>query len=251
MAFSGGRVRVGFDRASARGAWSGGHLALAPLSGGGASLSLGGGGLELSAFASVPRPNFESARPTRAAGAQLAWHPAGAALGLRLGALHEFGGAFGRFDSGLAFAGAGFRAGLGGWRLAADAELGVARPRAAGGLAHAFSPLVTSAFSFAAERPLDGAGRLRLSLSQPLRIESGELRLRIPVGRTRGGGVVRETVAAPLAPSGRQTDLAAAWYGPADSAGGRPRLGATLSLQPRHTAGNADLTLLAGYRLAF
>ena len=80
------------------------------------------------------------------------------------------------------------------------------------GLIADVSPLTTSAFAIAAERTFGaGARRLRLSGSQPLRVERGRARLDVPTGRTREGGVTREIVEVPLSPSGRQLDVSADW----------------------------------------
>jgi len=50
---------------------------------------------------------------------------------------------------------------------------------------------------------------LDLSLSQPLRIESGSARIDLPAGRTAYGEALRERIDASLEPSGRELDLRA------------------------------------------
>jgi len=50
---------------------------------------------------------------------------------------------------------------------------------------------------------------LDLSLSQPLRIESGSARIDLPAGRSRFGETLRERIDASLEPSGRELDLCA------------------------------------------
>ena len=265
--FASTRLRLGINRAGGDGGWwSGGlrsgHASLVPVDDGGLSLALGHGGLQASALAAAPALHHGRVgeAPAPGAGVVLAWRPRSSALGMRLGALREFesalgaraGGAFGRLASGVAFAGTGFGAEMGGWGIEAGAELGVTGSEASGGMVREVSALATSAFSFSAERAFEDGGRLRLSLSQPLRVERGRLRLAVPTGRTKRGEVVRGIVDAPLTPSGRQIDLGADWRRPAGAAGGELRLGATLSFQPGHEAGRApDLALLAGYRLAF
>lgn len=259
------RLRVGVNRPGDGGEWPDGHASLVPVREGGVSLTLGRGALRASAFAAAPPPRGRwwapdtAPRPT-AAGAELAWAPPDSAFALRLGSVREFEsalgatgtGAFGRLESGLVFAGVGARGAVEGWSVAAGAELGVAAPQASRGLVSDVSSLATSAFSVSAERPVRDGGRLRLSLSQPLRVESGRMRLSVPVGRTKQGGVARRLVDAPLSPSGRQLDLAADWRAPVDAAGGEARLGATLSVHPGHAVGDApELILLAGYRLPF
>ena len=259
------RLRVGVNRPGGDGDWPDGHASLVPVREGGVSLTLGRGALRASAFAAAPPRRSHwwaqdtAPRPT-AAGAELAWAPPDSAFALRLGSVREFEsalgatgtGAFGRLESGLVFAGVGARGAVEGWSVAAGAELGVAAPQASRGLVSDVSSLATSAFSVSAERPVRDGGRLRLSLSQPLRVESGRMRLSVPVGRTKHGGVARRLVDAPLSPSGRQLDLAADWRAPVDAAGGEARLGATLSVHPGHAVGDApELVLLAGYRLPF
>ena len=160
-------------------------------------------------------------------------------------------GAFGRLSSGSAFVGLEGAMQAGAWRLDASAELGVAYTRAGGGMLTGLSSVHSSAFAVRAERPLDAASSLRLSVSQPLRVESGRARFSIPVGRTKGGGVLRRTLNAGLAPSGRQLDLSAGWRKRL-ALGGELRAGATLTFHPGHdSSAPADLTLMAGWRHRF
>ena len=263
LPFASARLRVGVARPSGDGQWSGGHAGLVAVEGGGLSLSLERGAFEASTFAAAPgfRQGGEPApAPSPGAGALLAWRARDPGLGMRLGFLREFdsalgtaaSGAFGRLSSGVVFAGAGYGAELGAWGIEAGAELGMTASEASGGLVREVTPLATSAFSLSGERAFEDGGRLRLSLSQPLRVERGRVRLAVPTGRTPGGEVVRAVVDAPLSPSGRQLDLAADWRRPAGAEEGVLRLGATLSFQPGHAAGRGpELTLLAGYRLPF
>ena len=263
--FASTRLRLGVNRAGGEGEWwSGGHASLVAVDDGGLSLTLGDGEFQASALAAAPalHHGWEGAGPAPepGAGVLFSWQPRSAALGMRFGALREFesalgtsaSGAFGRLASGVVFAGTGFSAEAGGWGIEAGAELGVAGSEASGGIVREVSTLATSAFSLSAERAFEDGGRLRFSLSQPLRVEDGRMRLAVPTGRTKRGEVVRGIVDAPLIPSGRQIDLGADWRRPVGAADGELRLGATVSFQPGHAAGRApDLTLLAGYRLAF
>ena len=253
------RLRLGFNRASGERGWSGGHAGLAPLADGGLSFTVGAGALEASAFTAASGFHRRSEGRGSVTGAVTGWRPPDSPLGLRLGFLRESdralgtaaGGAFGRLAAGVSFGGVGLSARVGPWRLSADGELGSVRPEARHGIVRGVSRLVTSAFSLAAERSLGDGDRLRLSASQPLRVERGRARLSIPTGRTPDGAVTRSMVAAPLSPSGRQVDLAGEWSRPL-APGGELRLGATLSLQPGHETGRPpDFLLLAGYRLAF
>ena len=191
-------------------------------------------------------------------GATLAWWPSGSPLGLRAGWLGErktllggtAQGAFGGLAAGTAFVGIEAEAVLGGWHMGATAESGTVSPTSRGGVIDDFSSLTTSTFTLHASRRAADAGLLRFSVSQPLRVEQGYAALIVPVGRTKAGKVARIPVAAQLAPSGRQLDVAVHWYQPL--AVGELRLGAVATHQPGHrvTAGPA-LTLLSGWRWTF
>jgi len=195
---------------------------------------------------------------TPAVGAALGWRRPGSPLGLRTGWIGEretlLGsvgeGAFGTLAGDTSFVGVDAYTDLGGWRVDANAELGLVAPAARGGLVTRVSSLSTSAFALHATRPLGGAGTLRLSLSQPLRVENGRASLTVPSGRTKQGAVLYSPVRADLAPSGRQMDLAGQWRG--SLAEGELRLGTVLSLRPGHRqAADPELTFLAGWRLDF
>ena len=134
--------------------------------------------------------------------------------------------------------------------MSANAEIGTVDSAARGGLITEISPLTTSAFSILASRPLDGDGTLRVSVSQPLRVEHGQASFMVPAGRTKAGEVVRNSVSADIAPSGRQIDVAAHWHQPLNV--GELRLGAVVTRQSGHRAAeNFDLTLLSGWRSTF
>ena len=259
--FASTRMQLGINRTAGEW-WSGGHASLVPVDYGGLSLALGDGQLRASALAAAPALHNGLGGEVRVpeAGVVLAWQPPSSSLGLQFGALREFrsslgtnaSGAFGKLSSGVAFAGTGFDTAVGDWGIRAEAELGVTGSDASGGMVKEVSTVATSAFSLSAERAFEDGDRLRLSLSQPLRVERGRMRLAVPTGRTKRGEVVRSVVNAPLTPSGRQIDIGADWRRPADAIGGTPRFGATISFQPDHTVGRApELSLLAGYRLSF
>ena len=129
------------------------------------------------------------------------------------------------------------------------AEFGRAAPDAAGGmLADGNRNAFSTAFSAGAERPL-ADGTLRLTVQQPLRVESGSLGLSLPVGRTPEGAVQRRQVPVGLAPSGRQVDFGIDWT---EAAGPDAvwRVGAVLSHEPGHDAGrNPEIVFLAGLRI--
>lgn len=94
---------------------------------------------------------------------------------------------------------------------AAFAGLSNVRP-AENSLVSGASKLVSTSFGLGLVRrdPFNRGGRLRLSLSRPLQIAAGSLRLTVPVGR-RGNDILRETVEADLSPSGHRYDLEGAY----------------------------------------
>ena len=111
-----------------------------------------------------------------------------------------------------------------------------------GGLIANVSPLTTSAFALQAVRPLNDGDTFTLSLSQPLRVESGHASLSVPVGRTKDGLVRRRPVIADLVPTGRQIEVTAQCRRML-STGGELRLGAAWTRHPGHAAAaEPDLT---------
>ena len=135
--------------------------------------------------------------------------------------------------------------------LSAGAEIGTVSTSVQGGLIANVSPLTTSAFALQAVRPLNDGDTFTLSLSQPLRVESGHASLSVPVGRTKDGLVRRRPVTADLVPTGRQIEVTAQWRWML-STGGELRLGAAWTRHPGHAASaEPDLTLLAGWRHTF
>ena len=228
-----------------------GHLALA-----GHALALtfaGRNGLSATAF--TTEGVFGQAP---ASGASLSWRPADSPLGLRAGWMGEqetllgsmAEGAFGTLAADAVFVGVEADTDLGKWQIGVSAEAGTVNPVARSGLIAEIAPLTTSAFALHAGRPLADGGTLRFSVSQPLRVEHGHARFSVPVGRTQAGEVVRRPVAADLAPSGRQIDIAAKWHRPLTI--GDLRLGAVWTHEPGHRAtAGPELTLLSGWRYAF
>ena len=229
----------------------GSHLALAE--GGVKTTMAGRNGLSAAAFATDGQTGT---RP--AIGASLGWRRAGSPVGLRAGWIGErktlLGsvgeGAFGALAADTSFLGVDAAADLDGWRIGANAEFGLVTQAARGGFVKRVSTLATSAFVLHAEGPLAGSGKLRLSVSQPLRVESGRASLSLPAGRTGQGAVIYSRARADLAPSGRQLDFSGQWRRPL--AGGELRLGAVLSLQPGHRqATDPEWTFLGGWRREF
>lgn len=254
------RLRLGLNHAGGEQERFSGHAGLFPMSDGGLSLTVDSGAFQASAFtAGSGFGRTEAAARGFATGVVTDWRPAESPLGVRFGFLRESdsalgttaSGAFGDLAAGVTFGGIGFSTHVGRWRLSADGEVGVTRPETRRGLVRGISRIFTSAFSLAVERPLEDGGRFQLSLSQPLRVERGRARFNIPTGRTLAGAVTRDTVAASLSPSGRQTDLAGEWSLPV-TGGGEVRLRTTLSFEPGHETSRApEIMLLTGYRLSF
>ncbi len=195
-------------------------------------------------------------RPT--VGAALSWRRIGSPWGVRAGWIGEpktlLGsvgeGGFGGLAADTSFLGVDTRTDLGGWRLGANAELGIVVPDARGGFVDRVSSLATSAFALHASRPLAGAGAVRFSVSQPLRVERGRASLTVPVSRTKAGAVSYDALSAGLTPSGRQMDFSGEWLRPLPK--GELRLGAVYSHRPGHRKdAGPELTFLGGWRWAF
>ena len=191
-------------------------------------------------------------------GASVSLRPADSPLGLRAGWLEEresllgssTSGAFGAMTSDAVFAGLRFDGGFGQWRMSANAEIGTVTSSVRSGLITDVSPLTTTAFSLNANRVFDDDGSLRLTVSQPLRVERGRASFSLPSGRTKAGEVLRGSISTDVEPSGRQIDVAAQWSQPLNA--GELRLGAILTRQPGHRTSEAlELTVLSGWRRQF
>ena len=196
---------------------------------------------------------------TPTSGAVLSWQPSEAWAGLRAGWMMEresllgssAKGAFGSLSSDSAFIGFNADTSVDGWRLGANAEVGFATVKPRSGLITDVSPVATGAFAVHATRPFSGDRLLQLSVSQPLRVERGRATLSVPVGRTQDGDVMRRSVAADIAPKGRQIDVMAHWRQPWTPAG-ELRLGAVWTHDPGHrAAASSDLSLMVGWRTPF
>ena len=229
----------------------GGHLSLAD--GGTMATFATPRGLSGSVFAANP-----GTRDHGASGGALSWRPRSAPLGVRAGWIAEdeavLGGtgrgAFGSLSADTVFVRLEGDAQLGPWRLGAGAELGRVRPRARGGLIEEISTLTTSAFTLRARAPLPNEDMVTVSLSQPLRVESGRASLDLPVARTRHRQVLNTSAESSLAPEERQLDLAVSWE--RNLAGGPLRLGLVWSRNPGHSdTADPRLAFLAGWRRAF
>ncbi|WP_424945619.1 S8 family serine peptidase [Candidatus Spongiihabitans sp.] len=134
------------------------------------------------------------------------------------------------------------------WRLLASAYLGRTRPQVNGGLVQEVDRLTSSAFSIGAVRESlwrrdDWFG---LRLSQPLRTERGNLKMRLPAGRTRYGELVTNDHTLNLAPAGRHLQVEAVYHVPL--AGGA--LQATLGAE-RHPQHNRSSDIYPTFRVKF
>ena len=133
----------------------------------------------------------------------------------------------------------------GGLTLMAVAQAGYTSGVAGRGLFRGTRGVLSSAFSTGLQWGSTGNGkreRAWLMASQPLRNESGGLELDYPTGRTRAGGVLRETAWIGAEPSGRQIDLTVGYETAMlpNVAGGtdwRVRIEAWRSFRPGHRAG--------------
>ncbi len=163
------------------------------------------------------------------------------------------GGAFGALASDTALAGLSAHRRLAdGWSLLASAHAGMSRVENPGhGMVRDMSTLWTGSFAVGLMgEEIDGAGgRLAARLSQPLRVEAGQARLRWVSGRVPDGAVTVGDAALDLEPSGRQIDLELVYARPL--AGGEAHLAAIASRDAGHVRGANEAALLARYRLAF
>lgn len=192
-------------------------------------------------------------------GAALSWRPFEGTLGFTVAWLREqhsllgtsSAGAFGTMAAHSFVSGVETGVDLGAWRLDTLAELGTVQANFSQGMVTGMSPLATSAFALSVSRRLLRDGSLRIGLSQPLRVEDGHLALSLPVGRTKGGSVIRQRRAASLRPSGRQIDVSAQWQ-QSFANGHALRLNATWMRHPGHNAhATPALSILAGWQFAF
>ena len=228
-----------------------GHLALAE----GAVMvsAFDRGGLSATAFTTGP---LRALMP--ASGAALGWRPEGLPVGFTAGWIEErttmLGssgqGAFGGLSAGTAFFGFDGAVDLAGWRIGADAELGVVNPAVQGGIIREISPLATSTFAVHADRTFGRGGSLAFSLSQPLRVERGSASFSASAVRSRRGEVLYRSFRAALTPGERQLDFAGQWSRPLPL--GELRLGTVWSHRPGHRSVlGPQLALLSGWRWTF
>ena len=162
-------------------------------------------------------------------------------------------GAFGELGGNTGMAGLSTYRQLGnGWGLLASAHAGTSRAEVRRrGMMQNSSALWTSSFALGliADEIDRAGGRLAFRLSQPLRVEAGQARLRWISGRTADGQVKIEHAVIDLEPSGRQLDLEVTYSRP--WAGGRAHLAAIASRDAGHVDGRNDAALLMRFSRMF
>jgi hypothetical protein len=92
--------------------------------------------------------------------------------------------------------------------------------------------------------------RLRFSISQPLRLSAGQIRMDLPVGRTKDGVVLFYSVTGSLEPTGRQIDFGVS-YALQPTATSSLSFGAVYSTDDGHVAGAQSTGFGAAYSLKF
>jgi hypothetical protein len=135
----------------------------------------------------------------------------------------------------------------------AGAEYGLALGRSGGGYITSLENAAFSGFQLGlqAGNLLSDHDQLTVTVSQPLRVETGTLNLTVPVGRTPSGDIVYDTVTGSLAPSGRQLDFAVSYALLSPSGNGKFEVGAVYSLDAGHVRGNEAASIGASFTQAF
>ena len=93
-----------------------------------------------------------------------------------------------------------------GWTTAASIAASLTSINASGGIIRSASPVLASSLALTAQRQTD-IGVFHVSVTQPLRIEAGHVKVRYPSARTPDRQVVYQSFQADLVPSGRQMDF--------------------------------------------
>ncbi len=162
-------------------------------------------------------------------------------------------GAFGALASDSVILGLSSSRRLGnGWSLLANGYAGMSHVETSRhGMVRDLSGLMASSFDVGLiGNEVDRVGgRLALRLSQPLRVEAGQARVRWVSGRTPSGDAALEEATLDLAPSGRQLDLELTWSRP--WAGGEAFLAGMVSRDAGHVRGKREAALLMRYSRPF
>ena len=117
-------------------------------------------------------------------------------------------GAFGTMSAGTFLTGIEAERPCGTWSCQAAGSLGVSLMRPTGGLIQSSTPTFASSFSLQALKETPEYD-LYVELSQPLRVESGSVKVSYPSVRTPDRKILTESFKAALSPDGRQIDFQA------------------------------------------
>ncbi|MGV8950580.1 MAG: S8 family peptidase [Cypionkella sp.] len=127
-----------------------------------------------------------------------------------------------------------------------------ARKGGAGGLVANLSDLTFSGMEIGATLAdtIATGDRLTLSVSQPLRIETGTLELNRPVARLADGSIVNESSSADLNSSGRQFDLGLAYQASLPNSASI-NIGLKHAVSAGHVSGQSGAGAMLGYQQQF
>ena len=231
---------------------SSGHLS---LMGRGLTFGINGNaGFGVSVFSG----DYDEVDMSQKMAAMVSWKSKDSNFGFRSGLIGErnglFGsdsrGAFGSVSSQVFFAGLDWEKMHEDWVFQASAEMGYVNAKSDSGWIESVSSLMSSAFMLRGVKSFDKSA-LSVSLSQPLRVESGTAKFSVPTGRTQARDVLRSNFDVELEPLGRQIDFQIRW----DRELGKNQfvaLGLNHSDNPGHNQfKESDTTLLAHWRLDF
>nr|WP_281351216.1 S8 family peptidase [Devosia marina] len=128
----------------------------------------------------------------------------------------------------------------------------VARQGGGNGLVSDLSGLTFSGMEIGASfaNTLAAGDRLTLSVSQPLRIETGIVEMTRPVARLADGSIVNQTSSADLTSSGREIDLGLSYEASLPNQASFS-LGFKHAISAGHVAGQSGSGLMFGYRQGF
>ena len=128
----------------------------------------------------------------------------------------------------------------------------VARQGGGSGLVSNLSGLTFSGMEIGASfaDALAAGDRLTLSVSQPLRIETGTVEMTRPVARMADGSIVNQTASAELASSGREIDLGLSYQARLPNQASFS-LGLKHAISAGHIVGQSGSGLMLGYRQGF
>ena len=115
-------------------------------------------------------------------------------------------GAFGAQHSASLLTGVKSKLSVNDWQLSVAGMVSLTGVGSHDGVIRSTTPILASSFEVEASRQAEH-GTLSFTLSQPLRTETGRVKLTIPANRTPDKKVRYETLETDLQPSGRQIDL--------------------------------------------